>query len=93
MNILRRLIITGIIMLFLVSSAEGVIGVELKEKKENWGYFKGTAFDNGHIIVKIEKDYAVIKDSESGDILVEKAYPVVQIKRGGKWEAVEFEEK
>ena len=43
--------------------------------------------------MKIEKDYAVIKDSKSKEMLVEKAYPVVQIKRGGKWEAVEFEEK
>ena len=35
----------------------------------------------------------MIKDSKSKEMLVEKAYPVVQIKRGGKWEAVEFEEK
>jgi len=45
-NMLRRLMLTGILMLLLVSSAEGVIGVESREKNENWGYFKGTAFDN-----------------------------------------------
>ena len=89
---LRRLIITGIIMLFLFGSVEGVMGSEFKAVNK-CGYFKGKTFDNGHIIVKIKEDYAVIKDSERGDILVERAYPVMQIKRGGKWEAVEFEER
>ena len=77
-NMLRRLMLTGIIMLFLFGSVN------------KCGYFKGKTFDNSHIIVKIEKDYAVIKDSESKEILVERAYPVIQLKIGERWEAVEL---
>ncbi|MCD6559416.1 MAG: hypothetical protein J7K57_06040 [Palaeococcus sp.] len=69
------------------------MGSEFKEVKDKCGHFKGNVFNNGHIIVKIKEDYAVIKDSATRDILVKRAYPVVQIKRGGGWEAVEFEDK
>ena len=69
------------------------MGSEIRDSDYNYGHFKGKTFNNGHIIVKIKEDYAVIKDSESKEILVEKAYPVIQIKIGERWEAVEFEEK
>ena len=37
------------------------------DMEERWkhGYFKGTTFNNGHIMVNIEKDYVVIKNAEN----------------------------
>ena len=45
------------------------------------------------IKVEINEDYAVIKDAKDGDTLVEKAYPVIEIKEGKDWKEISFEYK
>ncbi len=56
------------------------------------GHFKGYVFNNGHIVMKIGRDYGVIEDTR-GHILISRAYPVVEIKRGAEWEELNFEER
>ncbi len=88
---LRGVIITGIIMLLVLSSMGGMAsGVE--EKKMH-GFFKGNVFNNLRIMVEINEDYATIKNAKDGETLVEKAYPVIEIKEGKEWREIEFEEK
>ncbi len=87
----KRAIITGIIMLLILSSIGGM--ASSMEEKNRRGFFKGNVFNNLRIMVEINEDYAVIRDAKNGETLVEKAYPIIEIKEGKEWRKISFEYK
>ncbi len=58
---------------------------------EERGYFDGTIFNNGRIIMEVGKDYAVMKDARNGEVLIERIYPEVQVREGEEWRYLDFE--
>ena len=61
--------------------------------EEERGYFDGTIFNNGRIIMEVGKDYAVMKDARNGEVLIERIYPQVQVREGEEWRGLEFEKE
>ena len=89
-NMLKGLLIAGVVMLLLLSGVGGVMGSASRSAENGYGYFVGNVFNNGDIMVKIKRNYAVIKDTITHRILVERVYPVVEIKSGEGWREIEF---
>ncbi|AGB04262.1 hypothetical protein AciM339_0373 [Aciduliprofundum sp. MAR08-339] len=69
------------------------MGKDSRNSEDMHGYFVGKVFSNGDIMVKIKRNYAVIKEIHTHRTLVERVYPVVEIKSGKGWREMGFEKR
>jgi len=91
-RVLKILVIVSVVLLLSSGLMVDVHGKDMKRRhRERRGSFEGLVFNNGRIILRINKDgSATIKSAKDGRVLVEKMRPVVEIKERNKWVNVRF---